>query len=102
MPAHRADLANGKLMFTIGGCINCHKPAKDQANANADLPSGVAPPKTPLRVRYPPNLTPDIEAGSGRWTDLADRDRRSGSWAAPRRRADRHWHSPGPWPACGS
>ena len=68
MPAHRADLANGKLMFTIGGCINCHKPAKDQANANADLPSGGAPLKTPIGVLYPPNLTPDIETGIGRWT----------------------------------
>jgi mono/diheme cytochrome c family protein len=68
MPAHQPDLANGKLMYTIGGCINCHRPSKDQANANPDLPSGGAPLKTPIGVLYPPNLTPDPDTGIGRWT----------------------------------
>jgi mono/diheme cytochrome c family protein len=68
MPAHQADIANGKLMFTIGGCINCHRPPKDQANANPDLPSGGAPLKTPIGILYPPNLTPDPDTGIGKWT----------------------------------
>jgi len=70
VPAHQPDLANGKLMYTIGGCISCHKPAKDQADANVDLPSGGAPLKTPLGILYPPNLTPDPETGIGGWTEL--------------------------------
>ena len=57
-------------MFTIGGCINCHKPSKDQAGANPDLPSGGAPLKTPVGTLYPPNLTPDPDTGIGRWTDF--------------------------------
>jgi len=68
MPTHVADLANGKLMFTIGGCINCHRPGKDQTAANPDLPSGGSPLRTPIGTLYPPNLTPDPETGLGRWT----------------------------------
>ena len=64
------DLANGKLMFTIGGCISCHKPGKDQANADPDLPSGGAPLKTPIGILYPPNLTPDASTGIGSWSHL--------------------------------
>jgi mono/diheme cytochrome c family protein len=67
MPAHQADLANGKLMFTIGGCINCHGPGKEQAGADPAIPSGGAPLKTPVGILYPPNLTPDPETGIGEW-----------------------------------
>ncbi len=68
LPPHVADLANGKLMYTAGGCINCHRPGKDQAAADPDLPSGGLPLKTPIGILYPPNLTPDSETGLGRWT----------------------------------
>lgn len=70
VPQHQANSANGALLYTIGGCINCHKP--DPANASADsaLPSGGAPLKTPIGIFYPPNLTPDPDTGLGKWTDL--------------------------------
>jgi mono/diheme cytochrome c family protein len=68
VPAHQPDLANGKLLFTVGGCINCHRPPKDQAGADPDLPSGGSALKTPIGILYPPNLTPDPDTGLGRWT----------------------------------
>jgi len=70
VPEHVPDLANGKLIFTIGGCISCHKPGKDQANADPELPSGGAPLKTPIGILYPPNLTPDASTGIGSWSHL--------------------------------
>ena len=70
VPAHQPDLANGAIMYNIGGCISCHKPAADAAGMDAALPSGGAPLKTPVGTLYPPNLTPDPETGLGKWSDL--------------------------------
>jgi mono/diheme cytochrome c family protein len=69
VPAHQPDLANGALMYNIGGCISCHKPAADAAGMDAAIPSGGAPLKTPIGTFYPPNLTPDPETGLGKWTE---------------------------------
>jgi mono/diheme cytochrome c family protein len=69
IPAHMPDLKNGEVMYHAGGCISCHKPAADQPGANAALPSGGAPLKTPAGIFYPPNITPDPETGIGAWTD---------------------------------
>ena len=69
LPQHTADLANGKLMFTAGGCQSCHKPPDDAAGVDKALPSGGAALKTPIGTFYPPNLTPDDETGIGRWQD---------------------------------
>jgi len=70
LPAHQADLTNGALMYNIGGCLNCHKPDPANASAAADLPSGGAPLKTPIGIFFPPNLTPDLETGIGKWSEL--------------------------------
>ena len=70
MPVHQADLANGQLLFNIGGCISCHKPGKDQAGADPLLPSGGFPLKTPIGTFYPRNLTPDKDTGIGGWSDI--------------------------------
>ncbi len=70
IPRHQADAANGALMFNIGGCLNCHRPDPADASAKADLPSGGAPLKTPIGTLFPPNLTPDLETGIGKWSDL--------------------------------
>ena len=68
MPEHTADPANGQRLFNAAGCLSCHKPgAKD---ADAALPSGGTPLKTPIGIFYPPNLTPDPETGIGQWSDL--------------------------------
>lgn len=64
------NLANGKMMYDIGGCIACHKPGPDAAGADPALPSGGAPFKTPIATLHPPNLTPDKDTGLGNWTDI--------------------------------
>lgn len=71
LPAgYTPNLANGKMMYDIGGCIACHKPGPDVAGADASLPSGGAPLKTPLATLYPPNITADKETGIGNWSDI--------------------------------
>jgi mono/diheme cytochrome c family protein len=68
LPKHVANVENGQLIYTIGGCHSCHKPATD--GADAALPSGGTALKTPVGVFYPPNITPDANTGIGRWTDI--------------------------------
>lgn len=70
IPQHQPDLANGALMFNIGGCLNCHRPDPANTSADAGLPSGGAPLKTPIGTLFPPNLTPDPETGIGKWSEL--------------------------------
>ncbi|HRA94958.1 MAG TPA: cytochrome c [Aestuariivirga sp.] len=70
IPAHAGNIANGEILYTAGGCRNCHKPNAEQAGLDPDLPSGGFPLKTPIGVLYPPNLTPDAETGIGNWSDL--------------------------------
>ena len=69
IPAHEANVENGKLLYTAGGCLSCHKPGPDMADADKKLPSGGAPLHTPIGTFYPPNLTPDNETGIGEWKD---------------------------------
>ena len=70
IPAHTADIANGKLLFNAAGCLSCHKAGPDLKNVDASLPAGGSPFKTPVGTFYPPNLTPDPETGLGKWTDV--------------------------------
>jgi mono/diheme cytochrome c family protein len=69
VPAHSPDLANGEVLFHIGGCLSCHEPADDTADAG--LPSGGTAFATPAGTFYPQNLTPDPETGIGEWTEVA-------------------------------
>jgi mono/diheme cytochrome c family protein len=64
--AHTANLENGKLLYNIGGCISCHA-----SEADAAVPAGGKPLVTPIGVLYPPNLTPDLETGLGKWSNVA-------------------------------
>ncbi len=70
IPAHSADLVNGKNLYNAGGCHSCHLAAKDVASADPDLPAGGMPLVTPIGTLYPPNITPDPETGIGTWTDV--------------------------------
>ena len=65
IPAHTADLANGRLLYNIGGCISCHA-----SEADANVPAGGKPLTTPIGILYPPNLTPDPETGLGKWSNV--------------------------------
>jgi mono/diheme cytochrome c family protein len=70
IPAHTANLDNGKLLYNAGGCISCHAPNLELADVAADAPAGGKPFKTPIGTLYPPNLTPDPETGLGKWTEV--------------------------------
>ncbi len=70
IPQHQANIENGAVLYTIGGCINCHRPDPANSAVDAALPSGGAPLKTPIGTFYPPNLTPDPATGLGQATDL--------------------------------
>ena len=62
-------MANGERLYHAAGCISCHQPAQG-ANADASVPAGGAPLKTPVGTFYPLNLTPDEKTGIGGWTDV--------------------------------
>jgi mono/diheme cytochrome c family protein len=68
LPKHAANVENGQLIYNIGGCHSCHKPAAE--GADAALPSGGTPLKTPVGTLYPPNITPDTDTGIGAWSDI--------------------------------
>jgi mono/diheme cytochrome c family protein len=70
LPIHTADVANGETLYNAGGCKSCHKANTEVAGLDANLPSGGSPLKTPIGTLYPPNITPDMETGIGKWTDL--------------------------------
>ena len=70
IPAYTGNVANGGILYNVGGCMSCHKPDPKQTGLDSSLPSGGAPLKTPIGVLYPPNLTPDSQTGIGNWSDL--------------------------------
>jgi mono/diheme cytochrome c family protein len=70
LPSHTADVERGKLLYTIGGCISCHKPPAEAKVENPTLPSGGKPLATPVGTLYPPNITPDPQTGIGKWSAL--------------------------------
>lgn len=62
------DLANGETIFTIGGCVSCHKtPSQDDRTR---LGGGVAL-ASPFGTFYGPNISPDTEHGIGGWSEIA-------------------------------
>lgn len=73
LPEHVANLENGRVLYTAGGCISCHRPSAEAilAGAKADIPSGGSPLVTPLGTLYPPNITADKETGIGTWDAAA-------------------------------
>jgi mono/diheme cytochrome c family protein len=66
------DAARGKYLVSIMDCSGCHTPGAlggkpDFARTLGGSSIGFRIPGA--GVVYPPNLTPDPEAGLGRWTD---------------------------------
>src|SRR6185312_5458480 len=74
LPAHAPDLANGKYMFTVGGCAECHavplKKCDDLKTKEKDVLAGGRCLKTPFGVFHVPNISPDKETGIGNWTTV--------------------------------
>jgi mono/diheme cytochrome c family protein len=65
---HRADPANGRTLFLIGGCSSCHAtPGQKDPNK---LGGGLAL-KSPFGTFYPPNISSDPKDGIGAWTEAA-------------------------------
>lgn len=62
-----ADAGRGAYLIRLGGCVGCHTDIK---NEGAELAGGPGL-ETAFGTFYPPNITPDAEAGIGGWT-LAD------------------------------
>jgi len=67
LPSHQPDVANGKYMFTAGGCASCHAAPKSKDKTR--LPGGLAL-KTPFGIFYAPNISPDKTSGIGGWTNV--------------------------------
>jgi mono/diheme cytochrome c family protein len=74
LPAHTPDLANGKYMFTAGGCAECHavplEGCGDLKIKDAEVLAGGRCLKTPFGMFNVPNISPDKETGIGNWTTL--------------------------------
>jgi mono/diheme cytochrome c family protein len=66
LPAHTADLANGKATFNAGGCSSCHavpgQPDRTRLGGGLAIPS-------PFGTFYTPNISPDQADGIGRWSE---------------------------------
>lgn len=59
------NLANGKTMFDIGGCVSCHATNKDDRTI---LGGGLGL-KSPFGTFYVPNISPNPVDGIGRWSE---------------------------------
>ena len=74
LPAHEPDLANGKYMFTAGGCAECHaapvKTCDDLNTKDQELLTGGRCLNTPFGTFHVPNISPDQDTGIGTWTTL--------------------------------
>jgi len=59
------NVANGKTMFDIGGCVSCHATSKDDRTV---LGGGLAL-KSPFGTFYVPNISQNPVDGIGRWSE---------------------------------
>ncbi len=66
LPSHTADLANGKTMFSAGGCASCHAVPGNQDRTV--LGGGLAL-RSPFGTFYVPNISPNPADGIGRWSE---------------------------------
>jgi len=74
LPEHTPDLANGKYLFTAGGCAECHaaplEGCDDLKIKDAERLAGGRCLNTPYGTFHVPNISPHKETGIGRWTTL--------------------------------
>ena len=60
----QGDAKRGEYLSKAGGCLGCHTEERKDATPYA----GGRALKTPFGTFYGPNITPDQQAGIGRWT----------------------------------
>lgn len=75
LPAHTPDVKNGEYMFYAGGCASCHAaPVGDKCDnpkyQDKFVLGGGRCLRTPFGTFNIPNISPDPNAGIGKWTDL--------------------------------
>jgi mono/diheme cytochrome c family protein len=61
----QTDFKRGQYLAKVGGCVGCHTEEKQGAVPFA----GGRALKTPFGTFYGPNITPDQQAGVGRWSE---------------------------------
>jgi len=61
----QADAKRGAYLIKAGGCVGCHTEERKGAEPFA----GGRALKTPFRTFFGPNITPDAQAGIGRWSE---------------------------------
>jgi len=66
LPARTADLANGEVMFNVGGCSSCHATPKQDDHKR--LGGGLAL-ATPFGTFKVPNISSDAAHGIGAWSE---------------------------------
>jgi mono/diheme cytochrome c family protein len=69
LPAHEADLANGELIFHVGGCASCHAAPDSEGDDRLRLAGGLEL-TTPFGLFRVPNISPDPQSGIGGWSTL--------------------------------
>lgn len=62
-----ANLANGETMFNVGGCASCHATPKQDDKRRL---GGGLELHSPFGTFKVPNISPDMNAGIGAWTEL--------------------------------
>ena len=72
-------LERGRYILHAGGCITCHTVEDDAAGFLA----GGRALESPFGTFYAPNITPDPDTGSGRWSDEPQAPRKR--WRAHRK-----------------
>ena len=60
------DATRGEAVFWAGGCASCHAPSKAEGDDKLKLGGG-DPIRSDFGVFHAPNISPDPEAGIGRW-----------------------------------
>lgn len=74
LPDHAPNIENGKVMFIVGGCAECHaKPlgaCDDLDTEEETVLAGGRCLKTDFGIFYVPNISPDMDTGIGTWTTL--------------------------------
>ena len=66
LPTYSPKLANGEVMFHIGGCNACHAMPNEEDKTKL---GGGAELKSPYGSFYPPNISPDLRDGIGGWSE---------------------------------
>ncbi len=68
LPDPNDELATGRYLTTLSGCIECHTPVEQGQIIEDKAFSGGRDFKLPTGTLYTANITPDKETGIGNWT----------------------------------